>query len=120
MQGAGRELLYNTFLLYIMVVMGASLTLLFNGPTSHNVAGYIFGVIGVNCNLLLLGLNTVSCLLILGVLHHLAGAQQQPLEFGLQHVYVHSCVDTERIASLGNGSPKAIWVIRPSSSVLLT
>ena len=30
-------------LLYIMVVMGASLTLLFNGPTSRNVAGYIFG-----------------------------------------------------------------------------
>ena len=35
---AGRELLYNTFLLYMMVVMGASLTLLFKGPTSHNVA----------------------------------------------------------------------------------
>ena len=75
MQGAGRELLYNTFLLYIMVVMGASLTVLFDGLTSRNVAGYIFGVIGVNCNLLLLGLNTVSCLSILGVLHHLAGAQ---------------------------------------------
>ena len=30
-------------LLYIMVVMGASLTLLFNGPTSRNVARYIFG-----------------------------------------------------------------------------
>ena len=43
MWGAGRELLYNTFLLYIMVVMGASLMLLFNGPTSRNVAGYISG-----------------------------------------------------------------------------
>ena len=30
-------------LLYIMVVMGASLTFLFNGPTSCNVAGYVFG-----------------------------------------------------------------------------
>ena len=30
-------------LLYIMVVMGASLMLLFNGPTSYNVAGYISG-----------------------------------------------------------------------------
>ena len=30
-------------LLYIMVVMGASLTLLFNGPTSRNVAGYKSG-----------------------------------------------------------------------------
>ena len=29
--------------LYIMVVMGASLMLLFNGPTSRNVAGYICG-----------------------------------------------------------------------------
>ena len=30
-------------LLYIMVVMGASLMLLFNGPTSRNVAGYKSG-----------------------------------------------------------------------------
>ena len=34
-----------------MVVMGASLTLLFNGPTSRNVAGYMYLVIGVICNL---------------------------------------------------------------------
>ena len=38
MYNAGRELLHY-ILLYIMVVMGASLTLLFNGPTSRNVAG---------------------------------------------------------------------------------
>ena len=43
MRGASREFLYNTFLLYMIVVMGASLTLLFNGPTSHNVAGYKSG-----------------------------------------------------------------------------
>ena len=32
----------------------------------------------------------------------------QPLELGLQHVYIHTSMDTERIASLGNGGPKAI------------
>ena len=42
MYNAGRELLHY-ILLYIMVVMGASLTLLFNGPTSRNVAGYKSG-----------------------------------------------------------------------------
>ena len=30
-------------LLYILMVMGASITLLFNGPTSRNVARYISG-----------------------------------------------------------------------------
>ena len=60
-----------------MVVMGASLTLLFNGSTSRNVVGYIFGVIGVNCNLLFLGLLPSLVLSILGVLHRLAGAQQK-------------------------------------------
>ena len=32
----------------------------------------------------------------------------QPLEFGLQYIYVHSCVDTEGIGYLGNGCPDAV------------
>ena len=76
MYNAGRELLHY-ILLYIMVVMGASLTLLFNGPTSRNVAGYKSGDW---CDLqsFTLGIVAVSPLSILGVPHHLAGAQQVP------------------------------------------
>ena len=40
--GCWQGIVVQYILLYIMLVMGASLTLLFNGPTSHNVAGYIF------------------------------------------------------------------------------
>ena len=43
----------------------------------------------------------------------------QPLEFGLQYIYVHPRVDTERISDLGNGRPKSVlgnlpFLIRPA------
>ena len=60
--------------LYITVVNGGLSHCCFNGPTSRNVAG-IYWLSDVYCYSFHLGIVAVSPLSILGVPHHLAGAQ---------------------------------------------